>query len=217
MDASEAPPRKALPAWVAARLHAALPAVLFDLRTAVAVRVALAIAFELELDQAYWAGTTAAIVCQPVLGSALRKAAFRMAGTLAGAVTAVLLFACFPQDRVGFTLAFAGWAALCCFVGSRLTFFATYGAMLAGYTTAIIVGDVIDAPDRVFDVALARVTEIELWKGALRTPSIGGRPRAEGQICQILTAGTPVPIGVPRQRRSTAQGCSTSAHGRPRT
>ena len=149
-------------ARVAARLRAALPAVLFGLRTTVSVSVALAIAFKLELDQAYWAGTTAAIICQPILGSSLRKALFRMAGTLAGAVAAVLLFACFPQDRVGFTLAFAGWCALCGFIGSRLAFFAAYGAMLAGYTTAIIVGDVVSTPDQVFEVALARVTEIEL-------------------------------------------------------
>ena len=67
-------------------LHPALPLLLFGLRTAAAVGVALGIAFWLELDQAYWAGTTAAIVCQPVLGSALRKALSRMAGTLAGAV-----------------------------------------------------------------------------------------------------------------------------------
>ena len=146
----------------AAQLRAALPAVLFGLRMAAAVSIALAIAFELELEQAYWAGATAAIVCQPVLGSALRKAAFRMAGTLVGAVAGVILFACFPQDRVGFTLAFAGWCAMCGFIGSRLTFFAAYGAMLAGYTAAIIVGDAGDTPDRAFDIALSRVTEIEI-------------------------------------------------------
>lgn len=144
------------------RLDAVLPPVLYGIRAAAAVCIALGLAFALELDQAYWAGTTAALVCQPVLGSALRKAAFRTFGTLVGAGAAVLLFACFPQDRVGFMLGLAGWCAMCGFVGSRLTLFAAYGAMLAGYTAAIIAGDVVSSPDQAFDVALARVTEIEL-------------------------------------------------------
>lgn len=135
------------------RLDATLPPVLYGIRTAAAVCIALGLAFALELDQAYWAGTTAALVCQPVLGSALRKAVFRTFGTLAGAGAAMLLFACFQQDRVGFTLGFAGWCAMCGFVGSQLTLFAAYGAMLAGYTAAIIAGDVVSNPDQTFDVA----------------------------------------------------------------
>jgi len=46
-----------------------------------AVCLALYIAFWLELDSAYWAGTTAAIVCQPSLGASLRKGSFLMIGT----------------------------------------------------------------------------------------------------------------------------------------
>jgi hypothetical protein len=150
--------RQCLASW----LRSSLPPLLFGLRTAAAVVIALAIAFALELDEAYWAGTTAALVCQPVLGSALRKATFRMIGTLVGAVVTLLLFACFPQDRVGFTLGLAGWCAFCGFVSTSLTFFASYGAALVGYTAAIIVGDVVDMPDHAFQVALVRVTEIEL-------------------------------------------------------
>jgi uncharacterized membrane protein YccC len=53
----------------------------------------------LELDDASWAGTTAAIVCQPRLGASLRKGWFRMIGTPLGAVAIVVLTACFPQYR----------------------------------------------------------------------------------------------------------------------
>src|SRR5271156_3232536 len=44
------------------------------------------VAFWLQLDNGYWAGTSAAIVCQPQLGASLRKGWYRMVGTLIGAV-----------------------------------------------------------------------------------------------------------------------------------
>jgi Fusaric acid resistance protein family len=51
---------------------AAGPALLFGLRLWASVSLALYIAFWLELDNPYWAGTSAAIVCQPHLGASLR-------------------------------------------------------------------------------------------------------------------------------------------------
>ncbi len=151
---------------------------LHGLRTSAAVSIALGLAFWLEIDNAYWAGTTAAIICQPVLGSSLRKALFRSLGTLVGASAMVLLVACLPQDRVGFTIGLASWCALCGFVGHRLTFFAAYGAQLAGYTAAIVAGDVLDHPDLTFNTVLARVTGIEFGIAVatlvLATTSRGG-------------------------------------------
>jgi uncharacterized membrane protein YccC len=72
------------------------------LRPWVSVCLAPYIAFWLELDDPYWAGTTAALVCQPQLGASLRKGWFRMVGTVVGAVAIVVLTACFPQNRVAF-------------------------------------------------------------------------------------------------------------------
>src|SRR5271169_2175713 len=82
------------------------PPLLFGLRLWVSVCLALYIAFWLELDDAYWAGTTAALVCQPHLGASLRRGWFRMIGTVVGAVAIVVLTACFPQNRIAFL---AGW------------------------------------------------------------------------------------------------------------
>jgi uncharacterized membrane protein YccC len=48
---------------VAGALYSVGPAVLFGLRLWAAVCLALYVAFWLELDNAYWAGTTAAIGC----------------------------------------------------------------------------------------------------------------------------------------------------------
>jgi uncharacterized membrane protein YccC len=59
-------------------LKAAGPPLLFGLRLWASVSLALYVAFWLELDNPVWAGTSAAIVCQPHLGASLRKGWFRM-------------------------------------------------------------------------------------------------------------------------------------------
>jgi uncharacterized membrane protein YccC len=147
-------------------LHATGPALLYGLRLWIAVCLALLLAFWLELDNAYWAGVTAAAVCQPALGASLRKGWFRLLGTLAGAMMAVVLSACFPQDRVALLLSLGLWAAACAFSATLLRNFSSYGAALAGYTTAIIIGDELGAVGGLngdaFNLAVARGTEIGL-------------------------------------------------------
>jgi uncharacterized membrane protein YccC len=129
-----------------------------------AVCLALYIAFWLELDNAYWAGTSAAIVCQPRLGASLRKGSFRMIGTVLGAVAIVVLTACFPQSRIGFLIGLAVWGATCVFIATLLRNFASYAAALAGYTAVIIASDMMGptggAHGEVFTLALTRVSEI---------------------------------------------------------
>src|SRR6266481_7184444 len=99
-----APDRSAAARWVAEAANAAGPPLLFGLRLWASVCLALYVAFWLELDNAYWAATSAAIVCQPSLGASLRKASFRMVGTVVSAVAIVVLTACFPTDRIGFLM-----------------------------------------------------------------------------------------------------------------
>src|ERR1700751_1011972 len=98
--------------WLKGALRAAGPPLLFGLRLWASVCLALYIAFWLELDNAYWAGTSAAIMCQPQLGASLRKGWFRMIGTIIGAIAIVVLTACFPQNRVGFLVLLALWFAI---------------------------------------------------------------------------------------------------------
>jgi len=113
-------------------LRSAGPALLFGLRLWAAVALALYIAFWLQLDNAYWAGTSAAIVSQPSLGASLRKGWFRMVGTVVGAAAIVVQTACFVQDRLGFLVALALWGAASGFVATLLRNFAGYAAALAG-------------------------------------------------------------------------------------
>ncbi|HTV45807.1 MAG TPA: FUSC family protein [Stellaceae bacterium] len=142
------------------------PALLFGLRMWLSVCLALYVAYWLELGNPFWAGTTAALTCQPQLGASLRKGWFRLIGTVVGAVAAVVLTACFPQSRVGFLVGLALWAAICGLVATLLHNFATYAAALAGFTTAIIAGDELGliggANGQAFTLALERATEISI-------------------------------------------------------
>ena len=70
--AGDSPQRSSVifdPRWTADAARAAGPPLLFGLRLWASVCLALYVAFWLELDNAFWAGTTAAIVCQPSLGA----------------------------------------------------------------------------------------------------------------------------------------------------
>ena len=58
---------------LAGKLRSAAPSLLFGLRLWAAVCLSLYIAYWLELDDAFWAAASAAIVCQPRLGASLRK------------------------------------------------------------------------------------------------------------------------------------------------
>jgi Fusaric acid resistance protein family len=199
VDQGAMTPEKTVSRWEAALVNAARtagPALLFGLRLWVSVCLALYVAFRLELDNASWAGTSAALVCQPLLGASLRKAWFRMIGTLVGAVAIVVLTACFPQDRAGFLIGLALWGAACALVATLLGNFASYAAALAGYTAAIIASDELGtiggANGEAFTLAITRVSEI--WIGivcagiVLAGTDFGGAPRRLAALLGVLSA-----------------------------
>src|SRR6201987_346908 len=142
----------------------AAPPLLFALRLWAAVCLALFVAFWLELDNPFWAGTSVAIVGQPKLGASLRKGWFRMIGTVVGATMIVALTGCFPQNRIAFLVLLAFWGSLCAFAATVLRNFASYSAALAGYTAAIIAADNLGATggasSDVFLLAVTRASEI---------------------------------------------------------
>jgi uncharacterized membrane protein YccC len=124
-------------------LRGATPAFLFALRLWASVCLTYYVTFALMLSDPTWAVTTAAIVCTPVLGASLRKAFFRMIGTVVGAIGIVILAALFRQDRIGFLVGLALWCAVSAFVATLLRNFAAYAAALSGYTAAILASDVL--------------------------------------------------------------------------
>ncbi|WP_407180143.1 FUSC family protein [Bradyrhizobium sp. STM 3562] len=136
----------------------------FGARLWLSLCLGLLIAFWLQLDNPSWAGASAAIVSQPQLGASLRKAWFRMVGTVVGAGMIVVLTACFPQDRIAFLGLLALWAATCAFLATALPNFASYAAALAGYTAVIIAADTLGATggasSDVFLLAVSRASTI---------------------------------------------------------
>ncbi len=147
-------------------IGAAWPPFLFGIRLWISVCLALYIAFSLELENAFWAGTSAAIVCQPQLGASLRKGWFRLIGSLIGAVWIVVLTALFPQDRIAFLGLLALWGGVCAYFATQLKNFASYAAALAGYTAVIVASDTLGATGgsngQVFMLAVLRATEISI-------------------------------------------------------
>jgi len=182
---------------VTAALRSATPALLFGLRLWAAVCLALYISFWLELDSPSWAGTTAAVVCQPSLGASLRKGWFRMLGTPTGGVAIVVLTACFPQDRTMFLISLALWAAACAFASTLLQNYAAYAAALSGYTALIIASDQLGATGglngEAFTLAVSRVTEIGIGIVSagivLAGTDLGDAPRRLATLFASLAAG----------------------------
>ncbi|WP_457106386.1 FUSC family protein [Methylobacterium sp. P5_C11] len=134
----------------------------FALRIWIAMMLALAAAFWLQLDSASSAATCVAILAQPKRGQAISKAVYRLLGTLIGAVVSLALVGLFGQDRVLLLLGFTVWLGLCVFVAQYLQDTRAYGAMLSGYTVAIIALGQIDDPQGAFDAAVSRVAVIVL-------------------------------------------------------
>jgi uncharacterized membrane protein YccC len=180
------------------------PPLMFGLRLWASVCLALYLAFWLELDNAYWAGTSAALVCQPQLGASLRKGWFRMIGTVVGTVTIVLLAVCFPDDRVPFLIGLALWCGVCAFAATILHNFAGYAAALSGYTAAIIAGDQLGPTGGVngdiFMLAVFRLGEIAIGIVSagivLEVTDLGGARRRLATLFAALTAG--ITMGVTR-------------------
>jgi uncharacterized membrane protein YccC len=139
-----------------------MPRILFGLRLWASVCLALLVAYWLQLDDAYWAATSASIVAQPGLGASLQKGRYRAIGTVLGAIVIVLMTAVFPQNHLGFLVSLTLWGAICGFLATILPNYASYAAALAGYTAAVVFANVVDSPGDVFMVAVTRAAEISI-------------------------------------------------------
>lgn len=178
-------------------MSSAVPPLLYGLRLWASVCLALYVAFLLELDDPFWAGTSAAIVCQPRLGASLRKGWFRMIGTVVGAVISVVLVACFPQDRVLFLGGMTLWGSACAFAATVLRNFASYSAVVAGFTAVIVAADLLGATGGVnanaaFLLAVTRASEtcigIACAGIVLGLSDLGGAPRRLAALFAGLAA-----------------------------
>jgi uncharacterized membrane protein YccC len=139
----------------------------FGIRVWVAVVVALYAGFWLELESASSAAITVGIVAVPTRGQALEKAGFRFIGTVIGVVASIALVGSLSQERDLFFLAFAAWVGLCIYVAALTDGFRAYGAVLSGYTVALVAIWQINTPQHVFDFGMQRGAAIALGIAAI--------------------------------------------------
>lgn len=123
---------------------------------------ALLIAFVVQLEPAQWAGITVWIVFIQTPRMNYSKIIWWAFGTIVGAFVAVILTVCFNQTPELLLLFLALWLASCAAAATLVTGYRAYGAVLAGYTCAIVSMSAVENPDLIFRLAVTRVSCIFL-------------------------------------------------------
>ena len=134
----------------------------YALRNSLAMCLALWVAFVLELDEPYWALTSAAVVSFPTIGGVISKSIGRIFGSQVGAAASVAIAGHCLNDPWLFTLFIAAWIGLCTYISNHYQNNVSYAFALAGYTAAIIAFGTVNVTDtqQIFDIAQARVCEV---------------------------------------------------------
>ncbi|MGR6433116.1 FUSC family protein [Rhizobium sp. PAMB 3174] len=137
----------------------------YAMRTALAACIALFCAWLLRLEHPQWAAMTVWAASQPVRGHLLEKGLFRVIGTLIGVVFGIALMWTADGDPFILTLGLTVWIALCAAVGNLLRSFAAYGAMLAGYSAAMVALLEATHPDKIVELGVDRFLTITVGVG----------------------------------------------------
>lgn len=134
----------------------------YALRNGIAMCLALSVAYYLNLDEPYWAMTSAAVVSFPTIGGVISKSFGRIIGSLFGAWAAVIIAGHTLTDPWLFLICMASWLAFCTWACAMFTNNVAYAFQLAGYTCAIIAFPVINVADatELWTIAQARVCEV---------------------------------------------------------
>ncbi len=152
------PPQRVSAPWP----RRAISDALFILRTVIAMLLALAVAFRLDLATPSSAAVTVAIISLPRAGMVLEKSFYRFLGTFLGAGAALLFVGLFAQHQYSFIGALALWIGVCTAGSEWFRGFQAYGWLLGGYT-ACLVGfpAFMDAP-HAFEIAVDRVSIVSV-------------------------------------------------------
>ncbi|MCP2067521.1 UNVERIFIED_ORG: putative membrane protein YccC [Pseudomonas reinekei] len=180
---------RALSDCLKAVFNPSTPALQFALKNMLGGGLALYLAFLLDMQQPQWALITVFIVNQPLSGMVLSKGAYRLIGTFVGAVVSLGMISLFGQSPLLFLLSMALWLGFCTAGASLYRNNASYGFVLAGYTTAIVALPSTAAPLNIFDQAQARFFEITL-----------------GIVCASLVSTVLWPRHIERQLALQARG-----------
>jgi uncharacterized membrane protein YccC len=134
----------------------------FAVKTLGAALLALFLAMWIDLPRPYWAVATVYITSQVLAGATRSKAAYRVAGTLIGAVVTVILVPNLVNAPELLVLAIALWVSFCLYFSLLDRTPRSYMLILGGYTAAVIGFPAVGEPGAIFDIAVARAEEITL-------------------------------------------------------
>lgn len=134
----------------------------FALRTAIAACLALISAWLIGLEHPQWSAMTVWAASQPLRGHLLEKSAARIAGTIFGALFGMTLMHVSRGEPVVIVIGIALWIGLCALVGNLVRGYASYAAMLSGYSAAMVA--LLDAahPQHVLALGVDRVATVAL-------------------------------------------------------
>ncbi|GEP59727.1 FUSC family protein [Reyranella soli] len=151
------------------RLFAGVPSAswAFGIRVWLAVVMALYAGFWLELESPASAAITVGILAVRTRGQALEKAAFRFSGTIIGVIASIVLVGSLSQARDLLFFAFSAWIGFSIYVAALSDGFRAYGAVLSGYTVALVAIQQIDTPNNVFNFGMQRGAAIALGIAAI--------------------------------------------------
>ncbi|MCQ2002692.1 FUSC family protein [Rhizobium sp. NRK18] len=137
----------------------------YAMRTALAACIALFTAWLLKLEHPQWAAMTVWAASQPVRGHLLEKGLFRVVGTLIGVIFGIGLMWLADGNPFVLTLGLTVWIGLCAATGNLLRSFAAYGAMLAGYSAAMVTLLEAAHPDKIVEMGVDRFLTITVGVG----------------------------------------------------
>lgn len=138
---------------------------IFGTKAALAGLASILLAFWFNLDDPQWSLLTVFVTMAPQAGHVAAKGLARIVATFVGAVAALALIGLFAQAPLFFLFGLSFWLALCTFAARSYRNYIAYAWVLAGFTASIIGIGASDMPEQVFDIAVARVSEITLGVG----------------------------------------------------
>ena len=160
----------------------------FAFRTWAAMVTALYAAFWLQLDSASSAAVTVSILALQTRGQAYQRALYRVLATIIGVIASIVIAGLFAQTRELFTIVFAAWLGLCVYVGGLLEDSRAYGAVLSGYTVALVAVVQIDSPQNIVLAGFNRGAAIVVGVAALALISdVFGAPNLDASLPAKLT------------------------------
>lgn len=138
----------------------------FALRTAIAACVALVCAWIIGLEHPQWSAMTVWAASQPLRGHLLEKSVARLAGTLIGALFGMALMVVSHGQPAVVVIGISLWIGLCAFTGNLVRGYASYAAMLSGYSAAMVA--LLDAahPQHVLALGVDRILTVGLGVAA---------------------------------------------------